>query len=694
VASRIRHAQKEPDMKSGHREQGTAGESGRAGVQQSRQTAPGKVTLTSKLSGRQGAVQRRAAPGAGAAGILSGGGAAGPAEVDWSAAVSLPDDAGGGSAQAAPVQRQEAPVQRQEAVRPPQPAGERGQAGNDPLQVDRGQLTFDAEGTEGGRFHSRRAHWPGGVSGVTIGRGYDLGQHSASQIQADLTQAGISAGDAGRFAGAAGLTGNAARDWLQANRGSLSEITLEQQEALFNIAYARLAGDVERISGNYARTMGQRTGRDQDEFEIDFARLHPAIRDTLVDLRYRGDYTPTTRQRVQPPAIANDLRAMYDVIRDRAYWMQQRGVPEDRFNRRVRFLEAALGIGRQQGTQPQPRGGAAPAEQPAAPGGQPASPNGGAAPAAPPAPEAQPTEPGAAPGAGTAAAPPAPAPPAGAQQPAQQPAGQQAGAPATFTVTASSLNVRSAPDAGSSRLGALRRGERITGTPVGNGWIQITFQSQPAFVSAQHVTSGAGPAQQPQPEQPQTTGNGQRSGAQWVQIANANGWSNTTAFSALDPSWGPRAEAFVNALRAAGASVRITAGLRHPNRAFLMHYAWGVAHGQYTPAQANAACRGRGIDIEWDHGNAAASRAAAQALVSAFGLVHQASITSNHVRGLAIDMEISGLPASISMNGQTYSTRRGASGSAAAASVAQMGRDNGVIWFGAGDYVHWSQNGR
>ncbi len=32
------------------------------------------------------------------------------------------------------------------------------------FQVDRGQLTFDAEGTEGGRFHSRMAHVPPGPS--------------------------------------------------------------------------------------------------------------------------------------------------------------------------------------------------------------------------------------------------------------------------------------------------------------------------------------------------------------------------------------------------------------------------------------------------------------------------------------------------------------------------------------------------
>jgi hypothetical protein len=125
-----------------------------------------------------------------------------------------------------------------------------------------------------------------------------------------------------------------------------------------------------------------------------------------------------------------------------------------------------------------------------------------------------------------------------------------------------------------------------------------------------------------------------------------------------------------------------------------MHYAWGVAGGQYTPAQANAACQERGIAINWDHGNLAASRSAARALKSTFGMVHQASLTSNHIRGLAIDMSISGLPGSVTMNGKTYSTRAGASGTAAAQSAAPIGRDAGVLWFGAGDWVHWSQNGR
>lgn len=535
---------------------------------------------------------------------------------------------------------------------------------DDPFQVARGQLTFDAEGQEGGRFHSRRAHWPGGASGVTIGRGYDLGHHSRSQIINNFTEAGIAESDASLFAAAAGLTGRAARDWLAANRDSLPEVTPEQQEALFESTYAELAGDVERISGNYARIVGQREGRDQAELQIDWNTVHPAIRDVLVDLRYRGDYTPTTRQRVQQPAIDNDLRALYEVMRDEAYWIGERGVPQDRFNRRVGFLEAALGTGQQGGQQ----GGAAEGQQ-----------------AAGPATQEQP--------AGETQQAPQP------EQPAAQEEAQPAvsGTPTAFKVTASSLNVRSSPDASKSdnRVGSVRRGEQVTGTPAGNGWVQISFQGRQAYVSAQYLAE-IEPGSEPAAEEPaqQPVGGGQLSGANWVQIANTSGWVNSTDFAALDSSWGPSAQAFVDGLRSAGATVRVTSGLRHPNRAFLMHFAWGVAHGQYTPAQANARCQAQGIDINWDHGNLAASKAAAQALVGAFGLVRQASITSNHIHGKAMDIKISNLPGSINMNGKTYTTQRGASNQSAAASVAPIGNDMGVKWFGSGDWVHWSHNGR
>jgi hypothetical protein len=184
-----------------------------------------------------------------------------------------------------------------------------------------------------------------------------------------------------------------------------------------------------------------------------------------------------------------------------------------------------------------------------------------------------------------------------------------------------------------------------------------------------------------------------RSGARWRGIADIRGWSDSTAFSSLDPNWGARARAFVELLRASGATVDISAGRRHPSRAFLMHHAWGVAHGKYTPAQASEASRARGIPIDWDHGDAMSSRVAALAQADAFQMAAQAALDGNHIRGLAIDMTISNLPAGITLDGRAYATARGARGRTAASSVAPIGRAMGVIWHGPGNDVHWSHNG-
>jgi peptidoglycan hydrolase-like protein with peptidoglycan-binding domain len=221
-----------------------------------------------------------------------------------------------------------------DAARPATPGEQAPPAhGHDPFHVAQGQVTFDSEGTEGGRYHTRKAHWPGGVSGVTIGRGYDLGQHAHAKIVADMVAAGLTQSQAEAYAGAAGLKGGAAHAWLNANRGSLVEISPEQQEALFRTTYQEHLESVEAISGRYAKSHG---GEAQD---IDFTKLNPAIRDLLVDLRYRGDYTPHSRTFVQPPAIANDLPAFAAVISNRTLW---HAVPDDRFERRKRYAQQAL----------------------------------------------------------------------------------------------------------------------------------------------------------------------------------------------------------------------------------------------------------------------------------------------------------------------------------------------------------------
>lgn len=200
------------------------------------------------------------------------------------------------------------------------------------FQVDRGQLTFDAEGTEGGRFHTREPHIPGvGASGLTIGRGYDIGQHSASQATTALTNAGLSTEQADAYAGAAGKTRGGAQQWLNNNGAELDEITPEQQKALFETTYQEMQDDVQRIS--------DKPGVVSRYGELDLDEVDPAIRDILVDLRYRGDYTPNSRGGVQGLAASDDLEGLAAQMADRDAWSN---VPNDRFERRRDYLQEAV----------------------------------------------------------------------------------------------------------------------------------------------------------------------------------------------------------------------------------------------------------------------------------------------------------------------------------------------------------------
>jgi hypothetical protein len=197
---------------------------------------------------------------------------------------------------------------------------------DDDFKVDKGQLTFDAEGTEGGRYHSRHAHWPGGNSGVTLGRGYDMGGRTRQGVINDLTAAGVSPGVAQQYAGGAGLKGQAAGNWVSKNGGGIPDISPAQQKSLFSKTYAEEEAVVRRIS-NKPDTI-KKYGA------VCFDNLDPKIRDSLVDLKYRGDYTPRTRGFLQKAAADNDPAAFGAAMQNRSNWGS---VPPDRLNRRINY---------------------------------------------------------------------------------------------------------------------------------------------------------------------------------------------------------------------------------------------------------------------------------------------------------------------------------------------------------------------
>jgi hypothetical protein len=127
------------------------------------------------------------------------------------------------------------------------------------------------------------------------------------------------------------------------------------------------------------------------------------------------------------------------------------------------------------------------------------------------------------------------------------------------------------------------------------------------------------------------------SGKDWWR-ANQAKFPNSNDIQSLEAGFRSNVEAFIDSLRYAGATVVIGSTRRHPTRAHLMHYSWKVAYREIDPGEVPK--RG-GLDIEWDHGDPEVSRAAAREMVNLFRMVHIAALTSNHIRGKAIDMTIS-----------------------------------------------------
>ena len=200
------------------------------------------------------------------------------------------------------------------------------------LKPTRGVITFDSEGVEqpGSKFHSRVFHVPTDSSGLTIGRGYDMKMKPKAQIVADLKAAGVADADARRISGAAGLAGNAARAFVRSNGLGTFSITQEAQVKLFDISYRAEEAEVKRISAkpDCVAAFGK----------VNWDSTHPAIRDLLVDLKFRGDYTPASRKLVQKLLAGNDLAGLKRVMASRANWA---AVPADRFKRRNDLLAAA-----------------------------------------------------------------------------------------------------------------------------------------------------------------------------------------------------------------------------------------------------------------------------------------------------------------------------------------------------------------
>jgi len=180
---------------------------------------------------------------------------------------------------------------------------------------------------------------------------------------------------------------------------------------------------------------------------------------------------------------------------------------------------------------------------------------------------------------------------------------------------------------GTNTINAIRAYQKfVVGLSAPDGRIDVNGRTWTALSAGAAVAAPPAPADD-------TAG---LSGDAWW-LANQAKFPNSNRLADLKPPFRDRAIAFVNALKAAGASVSVTSTLRHPIRAYLMHYCWTVSKGIDAPGAVPPIA---GCAIQWDHGNLARSRAAATEMRNRFGMAHVAALRGRHIDGHAIDMDI------------------------------------------------------
>jgi len=178
------------------------------------------------------------------------------------------------------------------------------------------------------------------------------------------------------------------------------------------------------------------------------------------------------------------------------------------------------------------------------------------------------------------------------------------------------------------------------------------------------------------------------SGRTWW-TANQARYPNSASLDDLDPDFGARARSFSNALKAAGASVKVSATRRSKTRAWLMHFCCLVAK---SPATAATIARNADCDIIWDHKNAEATRRGAQEMMQCFNIAFPAALKSRHIDGKAVDMTINWSGTLTIKDARGRSVAIGAPRDGSNPMLHAVGASYGVVKLPS-DPPHWSSDG-
>ena len=165
----------------------------------------------------------------------------------------------------------------------------------------------------------------------------------------------------------------------------------------------------------------------------------------------------------------------------------------------------------------------------------------------------------------------------------------------------------------------------------------------------------------------------------------------------LEPAFREKVQAFLKAVRDAGATVSVNSTRRPPERAYLMHWCWMIVTKDQDASKVPAMA---GVDINWWHGDQATSKKKAEEMVNAFGMRNlkvAPALKSRHIEGKAIDADIS-WKGTLTLREKDGTMRKIESGprDSTNADLIAVAATYGVIHYidAPKDRVHWSTDGR
>ena len=179
------------------------------------------------------------------------------------------------------------------------------------------QLTYDQEGEVLTPYH------PTAESGVTIGVGYDMKERTKEGIISDLTGVGVLKKTAETLGGAAGLSHKKAGDFVKDN--GAAKLTQAQSQALFPTIY--------KVKADYAEKLATKKDVTDNYGVTDWAKLDSKIKDVLIDMTFRGDYTGSVREEIQEFVVKNDPAGFKKAISDKTIFPNN--LSKKRFQARI-----------------------------------------------------------------------------------------------------------------------------------------------------------------------------------------------------------------------------------------------------------------------------------------------------------------------------------------------------------------------